>query len=103
MTINKKQYVDQNSVISKNNMNCLLNKLNQEINYLKLPLDLCISTMTITCNVDTLIDIQNIGKYIDLSLDNIIGIKYPPDNIRSLVKLKKNNKKKNSKKSKNFY
>jgi TATA-box binding protein (TBP) (component of TFIID and TFIIIB) len=59
--------------------------------------------MTITCNLDTLINVQNVGKYVDLSFGNILCVKYGADNhIRSLIKLKKTNKK-SKKKHNNFY
>lgn len=84
------------------NQNVLLEKFTQEINLDNLPEDLRISTMTITCNLNTLIDIQNVGKYIDLSFNNIVFVKYGADNnIRSLIKIKK--KKKSTKKARNFY
>lgn len=70
----------------------------------KLPDDLNISTMTITCNLDTLIDIQNVGRYMDLAFGQVVCVKYGPNNsiVRSLIKLKK--KKKTTKKNrKNFY
>jgi TATA-box binding protein (TBP) (component of TFIID and TFIIIB) len=61
-----------------------------------------ISTMTITCNLNTLISIENIGKYIDLNFGSIVCIKYGNNKIRTLIKLKKVNKK-SKKKKKNFY
>jgi TATA-box binding protein (TBP) (component of TFIID and TFIIIB) len=80
-----------------------LNKINQEIDLTKLPQDLKISTMTITCNIDTLIDVQNVGKYVDLNFGDIVCVKYGPNNMtRTLIKLKKNNKK-TQKTQKNFY
>lgn len=71
----------------------------------KLPDDLKISTMTITCNLNTLIDIQNVGKYVDLSFGKIVCVKYGPNNsvVRSLIKLKKKTKKDLKKKRQNFY
>lgn len=76
-----------------------------------LPDDLRISTMTITCNLDTLIDIQNVGRYIDLSFGSIVCVKYKTNNnkmddntvIRSLIKMKKTREKaKKNAKRKNF-
>lgn len=67
-----------------------------------LPEDLSISTMTITCHLGTLINIENIGKYLDLSLGNILCIKYDNDKVRSLIKVKTNEKSK-KKKHKSFY
>lgn len=76
-----------------------------------LPDDLRISTMTITCNLDTLIDVQNVGRYIDLSFGSIVCVKYKTNNnkmddntvIRSLIKMKKTREKnKKNSKRKNF-
>lgn len=78
-------------------------KFFQEIDFHNLPTDLRISTMTITCKFNTLIDIQNVGKYIELSHGNIIYVKHGSENkIRSLVKFKKINVN-SKKKRKNFY
>lgn len=76
-----------------------------------LPDDLRISTMTITCNLDTLIDVQNLGGYIDLSFGSIVCVKYKTNNnklddntvVRTLIKLKKiREKSKKGNKRKNF-
>ena len=80
--------------------------LKKGFNLEKLPDDLKISTMTITCNLDTLIDIQNVGKYISMSHGRIVCVKYGPNNstVRTLIKLKKKAKKKEIKKQRqNFY
>ncbi|QKF93950.1 TATA box-binding protein [Fadolivirus algeromassiliense] len=81
----------------------LTKKVNPQIDLSNLPDDLKISTMTITCNLDTLIDVQNVGKYIDLSFGSIVCVKYGPTNVRTLIKLKKSNSKTKKKKQKNFY
>lgn len=78
-------------------------KLTAHIDLSNLPDDLKISTMTITCNLDTLIDVQNVGKYVDLSFGGIVCVKYGPTNVRTLIKLKKSNSKTKKKKQKNFY
>jgi len=78
-------------------------KLTAHIDLSNLPDDLKISTMTITCNLDTLIDVQNVGKYVDLSFGSIVCVKYGPTNVRTLIKLKKSNSKTKKKKQKNFY
>lgn len=78
-------------------------KLNSEFDLTNLPDELRISTMTITCNLNTLINIQNVAKYIDLSFGNIVCVQ-TDDIVRTLIKLKKrNNKKKKNNKKKNFY
>jgi TATA-box binding protein (TBP) (component of TFIID and TFIIIB) len=73
-----------------------------EFDLKELPDELTISTMTVTCEMPTLINIENVGKYIKLSNSGILSVKYGCDNIRSLIKIKI---KKNSKKKKkvNFY
>lgn len=86
--------------------NVITTKFNSKngFNLENLPDDLNISTMTVTCNLDTLIDIQNVGKYLELELGKVVCVKYGPNNsiIRTLIKLKK--KKKTTKKNrKNFY
>lgn len=40
-----------------------------------LPKEINISTMTITCSLDTQINVSNVGKYIDLSVEGITSIK----------------------------
>ena len=79
-------------------------KLNSEFDLNNLPDELRISTMTITCNLNTLINIQNVSKYIDLSFGSIVCVK-TDDIVRTLIKLKKkNNKKKRKANSKtNFF
>jgi len=76
-----------------------------------LPEDVRISTITMTCNLDTLIDIQNVGRYIDLGFGSIVCVKYKTNNnkmedntvIRSLIKMKKSREKnKKNSKRKNF-
>ena len=74
-----------------------------DFNLDNLPDDLRISTMTVTCNLNTLIDVGNIGKYIDLSFGRVVCIKYGNNKIRTLIKLKKTNKKSKRKPHKNFY
>lgn len=90
----------------KGTQHVITNKFNIKngFNLEKLPDDLNISTMTITCGFDTLINIQNVGKYMDLDSKKIVCVKYGPSNsiIRTLIKLKKK-KKTTTKNRKNFY
>jgi len=74
------------------------------MNLKALPDDLRISTITITCAFETEILVDNIGKYMDLSPDNIITIKYGSGegSIRSLSN-KKQKVKKRKKKRNTFY
>lgn len=75
------------------------------VKYDSLPEDVSISTMTISCHVDTYFIIENIGKYIELDPKKIVCVKC--DNIggeRSLLELRKRKKKCNKdKKRQNFY
>lgn len=70
----------------------------------KLPNNLRVSTVTITCSFDTEFNLINIGKYINLSNDGILSVKYGnnPDNIRTLL-IKKKKTKKSKKSKKMFY
>jgi TATA-box binding protein (TBP) (component of TFIID and TFIIIB) len=76
------------------------------LDYDKIPKDILISTMTITCKLGTNINLENVAKYIDLNLDGIISIKYGclteySELTRSLIEKKK--KKKKGKKKSNFF
>lgn len=86
------------NVISQN----IINKYPINIELSNLPDDISISTMTITCKIDTFFNVSNIGKYIDLKYNGIIAVKHGDCNDkttnRSLIlkrtKLQKNKKKK---------
>jgi len=86
----------------------ILEKFNSIIETLKLPHDLKISTMTVTCNFDCQFNIVNIGKFLPLTKDNIYSIKFgnDPADMRCIdpnfgKKIKK--KKKKNKVKKMFY
>lgn len=77
-------------------------------NLSKLPDSVTISTMTITCALKTTINIQNLGKYLKLSTNDVVYKKYVDDKngltIRSIRHIKKKTKRKNTKANKkNFY
>ncbi len=80
----------------KNFSNVALQKIKSQLNLSNLPNDLKISTITITCNFDTIFNVGNIGRYMDLSSDKVVYIKYGdgPESIRSIVPQKKKSKKK---------
>ena len=61
-----------------------------------LPDDLKISTITMTCKVDTKFNLENISRYVDLSQNGIISVKYgkEPECNRNLVPPKTRKKKK---------
>lgn len=92
------EIIDDDIVINKITMS-MLNKL--ELN--KLPEEVNISTMTLVCKFDTIFNCKNIGKYIELSIDNVVSVKYGKDEDcktnRSLLQKKKNVGKKKKKKS----
>ncbi|CAH6421690.1 Transcription (TATA-box-binding) factor TFIID [uncultured virus] len=79
-------------------------KLNSIINLDGLPPDIHVSTITLTCCLDTEFYVQNIGKYIDLSIDKIQTVKFGNDinSIRTLIP-KKIKSKKRKKVKKIFY
>ncbi len=65
------------------------------------PDDVTISTMTITCKLGCTLNVDNIGKYIDLNQGGIVEVIYG-DIFRSLIS-RKQNKLKIKKKKKSFY
>jgi TATA-box binding protein (TBP) (component of TFIID and TFIIIB) len=79
--------------------NMLDNKLLLDFN--KLPANILISTMTITCKCGTNINLENVSRFIDLNMDGIRSIKYgiDPNCTRFLVLKKKKTKKGKVKKS----
>jgi TATA-box binding protein (TBP) (component of TFIID and TFIIIB) len=70
-----------------------------------LPSDICISTMTITCKLNTIFNVLNIGKYIDINLDDIICVKHGhlEDTSSNRFIDKRRILQKNKKKTKSFY
>lgn len=66
------------------------------------PEDVIISTMTITCKVNSDFNVQNIGKYIDLNKNGIVEAICGKDIFRSLIP-KKTSTQKNKKDKKQFY
>lgn len=81
-------------------------KLALNIDLDKLPEDISISTMTITCKIDTEFNVTNIGKYIDLKYNGIVAVKHGNSDDkatnRSLI-VKRQSAQKNRKKKKAFY
>ena len=72
-----------------------------------LPDDIMISTMTITCKLNTLFNVKNIAQYVDLDDENILSVKHgKKEDIttnRTIIILKKNSKNKIKKKKRSFY
>jgi TATA-box binding protein (TBP) (component of TFIID and TFIIIB) len=83
------------------NKNILKNKILDALIIKKLPDDVCISTMTICCDLKIEFIVSNIGKYIDLSKNGIVSISYgrndDPCTNRSLFPKKRQKKKKKAK------
>ena len=81
-------------------------KLALNIDFDKLPDDVSISTMTITCKIDAEFNVTNIGKYIDLKYNGIVAVRHGNSDDktanRSLI-IKKQSAQKNRKKKKAFY
>jgi len=85
-------------------------KLTDSILYAKLeinnlPYDLEITTTTITCHMNIIFNVENIGKYFDDFDEFIIGKKYGDRTINNLITVKKlkSDKNKKKKEKKNFY
>jgi len=85
-------------------------KLQDSVLYSKLelnnlPYDLDITTTTITCHIDVIFNVENIGKNFDNFDEYIIGKKYGDRTINNLITVKKLRSEKNKKKKekKNFY
>jgi TATA-box binding protein (TBP) (component of TFIID and TFIIIB) len=69
-----------------------------------LPEDLRISTITLTCSINTEFYVENIGKYVDMSLNAIVSTKYGKHANCSRTIVSKGNKPKRKKKNKkSFY
>lgn len=81
-------------------------KLKPYMNLEDLPEDLHISTVTLTCCLNTEFYLDNISKYVDLSDNGILRIRYGEEEDattnRSIIPEKKNNKR-NKKSKKAFY
>ena len=75
------------------------------VNIKAIPDDIIVNTLTVVCSLDVLFNVNNIARYIDLNINNIIKVNHgDPNNIltnRSLINKKKNKKPK--KKKKVFY
>lgn len=80
-----------------------LYKAKQEL--LNLPYDLEISTTTITCHLDVIFNVENIGLYFNDFDDVVIGKRYGNRIVNNLVSVKKlkTGKKKKRREKKNFY
>ena len=76
-----------------------------KLELLNLPYDLIISTATITCEVDIIFNVENIGLYFNDFDDIIIGKRYGNRIINNLINVKKVKigKKKKRKEKKNFF
>lgn len=82
-------------------------QLKLDSDFCDLPYDLKIATITLTCQLNTLINVHIIGHYMELNKNDIVCVEYGYDSIvRSLIPMKKTYKIKESdkkkKKEKNF-
>jgi TATA-box binding protein (TBP) (component of TFIID and TFIIIB) len=85
-------------------MNIIDSILYSKLELNNLPYDLDITTTTITCHLDIIFNVENIGKNFDNFDEYIIGKKYGDRTINNLITVKKLKSKKNKKKEKkNFY
>lgn len=89
------------------NIEKLITKAIQDVEISKLPDDVIISTMTITCKIDTEFFCGNISKYINLKPTCILSVASgkidDPTTNRSMIKQKPTKKKKLIKRKKGFY
>jgi TATA-box binding protein (TBP) (component of TFIID and TFIIIB) len=76
-----------------------------KLELLNLPYDLEISTATITCEIDAIFNVENIGLYFNDFDDIIIGKRYGNRIVNNLINIKKIKvgKKKKRKEKKNFF
>lgn len=76
-----------------------------KLELLNLPSDLVISTTTITCKLNIIFNVENIGLYFNDFDDILVGKKYGNRIISNLINIKKIkiNKKKKKKEKKNFF
>jgi len=80
---NKYEYVDY------------LDVKNIEIN--KLPTNISIATMCASCKLNTKLNIQNIEKYLQLNMDDILTVKINKERMRTLIDTKKKKRERNKK------
>ena len=73
-------------------------KARTSLGLFNLPDEIYISTMTVCCKIDTIFNVENIARYIELSQNDILSVSYGnAENIstnRSLLPKKSSNKKK---------
>ena len=84
------------SVINKNDYK---QDVIEYLQFKKLPDDLLISTMTIICKLNINFNLENISKYIDLDINNVLSVKWgklPCTNRSLIIKKKKPKKQKRS-------
>ena len=87
----------------QNNIDKLTIRAIKEVEIGKLPDDVSISTMTITCYLGTLFNVEIIDKYMSLDDNDIIAIKSKKNGLRCIDKYKSSSKSMNKNSGKNFY
>ena len=92
-------------ILEKANSKELNDQLKPLVDLKEVPKNINISTITITCKIDTDFYYPNIGKYIKLQSNGICYVEYgigtKVECIRSIIKVKTKKKKKNKKRA--FY
>jgi TATA-box binding protein (TBP) (component of TFIID and TFIIIB) len=80
-------------------------KIGQFLNLDGLPDEMNISTVTVTCQFDTSFDLENIGKYMQLTQNRVVYIKYGRSSgtVRTLIPVKQKAKRKKKKVKVAFY
>lgn len=96
--------IDQTEVkqAKNNNSKAIKSRIGNKIDIEYKPEDVIISTMTITCKLNSEFNVINIGKYVDLNRNGIVEAICGRDIIRTLI-CKKNTSQKNKKDKKQFY
>ena len=89
--------IDDVKVIKK-----IKNKATVNLGLFTLPEEIYISTMTVCCKLNTIFNVENIAKYMELSPNDILSVSYgyaenPSTNRSLLPKKTRNNKKKKKK------
>ena len=89
----------------KNITNMTIEKISPYLNLSDLPDEVNISTVTLTAAFDTSLDLENIGKYMKLTQNRIVYIKYGRSSgvVRTLIPIKQKAKRKKKKNKVAFY
>lgn len=90
-------------IVENEQIDKIVKSINEKLGFDKLPSDILISTMTLTCKIDTEFNCRNIARYIDLSYGGILSVKCGNENDtktnRTLLPKKQKTGKKKKKRS----